>query len=85
MSSSTPTPDTSLTDSCLPIFFQVTIYFPIKLWYVIRANLSRVDRWTELGRKRSRTEMEHEFQRVISRDENPLSFLYRGECAMRTP
>lgn len=22
--------------------------------------------------------MEHEFQRVISRDENPLSFLYRG-------
>lgn len=66
------------------IHLQVTFYFPIKLWFVIRANLPRVDRWTELGWKRSRTEMEHEFQRVISRDENPLSFLYRGQSSFRS-
>ncbi len=45
----------------------------------IKNSLPLVDPYTELGRKRSEPEMELEYQRILIRDTNPFSFLYRGQ------
>jgi len=45
----------------------------------IKKSLPLVDPYTELGRKRSEPEMELEYERVLSRDTNPFSFLYKGQ------
>lgn len=37
-----------------------------------------VDRYTELGRLRSTVELDIEYRRLLSRDNNPLAFLYAG-------
>jgi hypothetical protein len=44
----------------------------------IKKSLPLVDPYTELGKKRSEPEMELEYQRILSRDTNPFSFLYKG-------
>lgn len=38
----------------------------------------KVDRYTELGTLRSQSDMDREYQRLLARDRNPLSFLYGG-------
>lgn len=38
----------------------------------------KVDRYTELGALRSQSDMDREYQRLLARDRNPLSFLYGG-------
>ncbi|CAG7849321.1 SubName: Full=Uncharacterized protein {ECO:0000313/EMBL:CCA70937.1} [Serendipita indica DSM 11827] len=58
-------------------FILMTLWFPIRLMQTIRQALPRVDPYTELGRKRSRPEMELEYQRLLERDQNPFAFLYR--------
>lgn len=45
----------------------------------IKSSLPLVDPYTELGRKRSEPEMELEYQRILIRDTNPFSFLYKGQ------
>lgn len=37
-----------------------------------------VDNYTELGQPRSQSEMDREYQRLLARDRNPLTFLYDG-------
>ncbi|KAG8849341.1 hypothetical protein FRB96_000877 [Tulasnella sp. 330] len=54
----------------------VTIYVPIRLWITTMRCLPVVERYSTLGRPRSEVEMEHEYQRQLDRDNNPLSFLY---------
>lgn len=56
----------------------MTIWFPIRLMQTIRQSLPRVDPYTELGRKRTKPEMELEYQRLLERDQNPFGFLYNG-------
>ncbi|KAG8934147.1 hypothetical protein FRC01_004787 [Tulasnella sp. 417] len=55
---------------------QVTIYFPVRLYVAIKHALPVVDRYSELGRRRTSSEMEREYQRLLVRDTHPLSFLY---------
>lgn len=61
------------------MLFQVTIYFPIRLYVAIKHSLPVVERFSELGRHRTSSEMEREYQRLLIRDTNPLSFLYNGK------
>ncbi|KAI0082304.1 hypothetical protein K474DRAFT_1655685 [Panus rudis PR-1116 ss-1] len=56
----------------------VTVWFPIHLRKVIQAVAPRVDHYTELGTKRSGSDMNREYQRLLARDANPLNFLYGG-------
>ncbi len=57
---------------------QLTIWFPIHLYKTIRRVTPKVDRYTELGKLRSRADKDREYQRLLDRDQNPLSFLYGG-------
>jgi hypothetical protein len=45
---------------------------------VIRSAVPRVDKYTELGMRRSRVELNHEYERLLERDISSFSFLYRG-------
>lgn len=60
----------------------MTLWFPIRLMQTIRASLPRVDPYTELGQKRTRPEMELEYQRLLERDRNPFAFLYKGKTSL---
>ena len=57
---------------------QFTIWFPIRLRKIIRQALPSVDKYTELGSLRSKSEMDREYQRLLDRDKQPLAFLYKG-------
>jgi hypothetical protein len=37
-----------------------------------------VDPFTELGKPRSKSDMDREYQRLLARDRNPFAFLYKG-------
>ncbi|KAF5390251.1 hypothetical protein D9757_002979 [Collybiopsis confluens] len=56
----------------------LSISFPIMLRRVIQKSVPRVDRYSELGRLRSNTDMDIEYHRVLARDQNPFGFLYSG-------
>ncbi|KZT30532.1 hypothetical protein NEOLEDRAFT_1053472 [Neolentinus lepideus HHB14362 ss-1] len=58
------------------IFF--TFCFPLALRRVIKQSVPIVDPYTELGRRRSQSEMDREYQRLLARDEGPFAFLYNG-------
>lgn len=58
---------------------QVTIWFPLRLRRIIDDSVPKVDRYTELGKLRTRSDIDREYQRLLDRDHNPLSFLYSGE------
>ncbi|KIP11367.1 hypothetical protein PHLGIDRAFT_99506 [Phlebiopsis gigantea 11061_1 CR5-6] len=53
-----------------------TIGYPIQLYRTIKLIYPRVDLYTELGRRRSSSDMDREYQRLLDRDKNPLQFLY---------
>ena len=55
----------------------VTIWFPIRLWSVVRMEVPKIDRYTELGEKR--TDLRAEYDRLLERDRSPFSFVYNGE------
>ncbi|KAG9029422.1 hypothetical protein FRB95_005315 [Tulasnella sp. JGI-2019a] len=57
-------------------FASVTVYVPIRLWLTTTRCLPVVERFSALGRPRNEIEMEHEYQRLLDRDPNPVSFLY---------
>ncbi|KAJ3799908.1 hypothetical protein GGU11DRAFT_775291 [Lentinula aff. detonsa] len=56
----------------------LSIAFPIMLRRVIKHSVPRVDRFTELGRPRTKADMDVEYHRVLARDQNPFVFLYSG-------
>lgn len=56
----------------------LTIWFPIALRRVIRQSVPKVDKFTELGRPRSKVDMDSEYHRLLQRDNNPFAFLYSG-------
>ncbi|KXN90068.1 hypothetical protein AN958_05073 [Leucoagaricus sp. SymC.cos] len=60
------------------IFVILTIWFPILLRQVIRQSVPKVDAYTELGRPRRKWDMDSEYHRLLSRDNNPFAFLYSG-------
>ena len=57
---------------------QLTVWFPIHLYKVIKLVYPKVDPYTELGTRRSTSDMDREYQRLLDRDTNPLQFLYHG-------
>jgi hypothetical protein len=68
----------SFSNLKLLIFRQLTIWFPIALRRVIRQSVPKVDKFTELGRPRSKVDMDGEYHRLLQRDNNPFAFLYSG-------
>lgn len=60
---------------------QVGFWFPLALRRVIRQSVPKVDRFTEMGVKRTNAEMDREYHRLLARDRNPFAFLYNGEAA----
>ncbi|KAF8521485.1 hypothetical protein JB92DRAFT_3082021 [Gautieria morchelliformis] len=58
-------------------FICLTVWFPIRLAMVIRGAVPHVDKYTELGMRRSRVELNHEYERLLERDTSSFSFLYR--------
>ena len=54
------------------------MWFPIRLHQVIKQAVPLVDRYTELGKLRSRSDMDREYQRLLERDGSPITFLYQG-------
>ncbi|TBU35329.1 hypothetical protein BD311DRAFT_745975 [Dichomitus squalens] len=59
-------------------FLGLTVWYPIHLHRTINLVYPKVDRYTELGGLRSQSDMDREYQRLLDRDKNPLSFLYSG-------
>lgn len=70
--------DYCVTHSLTPL--QLTIWFPIHLHGVIKIVCPKVDMYSELGTRRSNSDMDREYQRLLNRDSNPLNFLYHGRC-----
>jgi hypothetical protein len=60
------------------ILAALTISYPLALRTIIKQSVPIVDRFTELGKPRSSSDMNREYQRLLRRDPNPLRFLYAG-------
>jgi hypothetical protein len=60
------------------IMFQLTVWFPLRLRRAIMQAMPPVDPFTELGKSRSKSDMDREYQRLLARDRNPFVFLYKG-------
>jgi len=67
---------------CFAYASQFTIYFPIHLTRVIRFAVPKVDKYTEIGKLRSKSELNREYLRTLERDRNPFAFLYRSESSL---
>ncbi|KAF9568432.1 hypothetical protein CPC08DRAFT_702456 [Agrocybe pediades] len=59
-------------------FFFFAIWFPLALRRVIQRSVPKVDKYTELGRPRSKADLDGEYHRLLNRDKNPFAFLYNG-------
>ena len=57
---------------------QLTVWFPLHLRRAIAIVAPKVDPYTELGTRRTKHDMNREYQRLLNRDRNPLQFLYHG-------
>ncbi|KAF9457057.1 hypothetical protein BDZ94DRAFT_1203376 [Collybia nuda] len=60
------------------VFIFLTLWFPMALRRVIRQSVPKVDRFSALGRARGEVDMDGEYHRLLSRDQNPFAFLYNG-------
>ncbi|KAF8922598.1 hypothetical protein CPB85DRAFT_1467779 [Mucidula mucida] len=60
------------------VLLSLTIWFPIALRNVVRQSVPKVDKYTGLGRRRNRADLDGEYHRLLARDQNPFSFLYSG-------
>ncbi|OCH96097.1 hypothetical protein OBBRIDRAFT_787550 [Obba rivulosa] len=59
-------------------FAGLTVWFPIYLYKIIKEITPVVNPFTELGARRSNSDLNREYQRLLLRDRNPLSFIYNG-------
>ncbi|KAI9462355.1 hypothetical protein BJY52DRAFT_1116426 [Lactarius psammicola] len=64
--------------AAITILFALTISYPFSLRMLINQSVPTVDKFTELGKPRSTSDMNREYQRLLERDQNPLVFLYSG-------
>ncbi|KAI0274852.1 hypothetical protein BC834DRAFT_814779 [Gloeopeniophorella convolvens] len=62
----------------IAILIFLTISYPLSLRALINESVPIVDKYTELGKLRSESDMDREYQRLLERDCNPLAFLYGG-------
>ncbi|KJA29472.1 hypothetical protein HYPSUDRAFT_32950 [Hypholoma sublateritium FD-334 SS-4] len=60
------------------VFVVFALWFPIALRHVIRQSVPKVDKFTELGRPRGRSDKDGQYRRLLDRDTNPFAFLYKG-------
>ncbi|KAJ3516260.1 hypothetical protein NLJ89_g1239 [Agrocybe chaxingu] len=60
------------------VFIFFTLWFPIALRRVIKRSVPKVEKFTELGRRRSKADLDAEYHRLLGRDRNPFAFLYNG-------
>jgi hypothetical protein len=58
-------------------FVIVTVWFPIRLWKVVKEEVPKVDPYTELGEKRK--DLKAEYRRLLEKDRSPFAFVYNGE------
>lgn len=56
----------------------MTIPFPLAIHRVIKQSVPRVDKFNEMGRRRTSLEKDMEYRRRLSRDTSPFTFLYNG-------
>ena len=54
------------------------MWFPLRLRQAILKSTPAVDRFNELGKLRTESDMDREYQRLIDRDRSPFAFLYKG-------
>ncbi|KAH8913761.1 hypothetical protein BT69DRAFT_1306207 [Atractiella rhizophila] len=54
----------------------VTIWLPLRLWGVIKEVAPKVDKFSELGDKRTAEERKREYERIVDDDEGEFNFLY---------
>jgi hypothetical protein len=52
---------------------------------VVKMSVPKVDRYTELGRRRNNVELDGEYQRLLLRDHSPFAFLSNGEPLLTPP
>ena len=64
---------------------QITIWFPLRLWNTIKQAVPKVAPFTERGTPRSASELDRAYQRLIERDQHPISFLYSGAYILLIP
>jgi hypothetical protein len=57
---------------------KLTLWFPLALRRVIKQSVPKVDMFSALGRARSTVDLDGEYHRLLSRDQNPFAFLYNG-------
>lgn len=62
----------------LVVFTFLTIWYPWMLRRVIQRSVPKIDPYTDLGRKRTPSDMDNEYRRLLNRDRNPFAFLYNG-------
>ena len=54
----------------------LSVWFPLRVWRVIRAEAPEVDKFTEMGRKRR--DVEGEYWRLLDADMGPWTYLYQA-------
>lgn len=57
-------------------FVVMTFWFPIRLSRAISLAVPHIDPYTELGKKRTKDELDSEYMRLLDRDNSPFTFLY---------
>ncbi|KAH7104776.1 hypothetical protein BKA62DRAFT_693377 [Auriculariales sp. MPI-PUGE-AT-0066] len=57
-------------------FIFMSFWFPWRLHSAIKQTVPHVDPYSETGKKRTKTEMETEYLRLLDRDYSPFTFLY---------
>jgi len=54
----------------------LSVWFPVRVWRVVRAEAPEVDPFTEVGRKRR--DREGEYWRLLDQDQGPWTYLYQA-------
>ncbi|BGP51645.1 hypothetical protein JCM10450v2_007595 [Rhodotorula kratochvilovae] len=59
----------------------LALWFPWRMWNVVKREAPRVDGWTELGERRR--DPDAEYERLLDVDPSPFNFLYRGALVFK--
>ncbi|KAI0032741.1 hypothetical protein K488DRAFT_78307 [Vararia minispora EC-137] len=62
----------------IALFFSLSVWFPITLNRAINRAAPKVNPYTSLGKIRTGIDLDLDYQRVLDRDLNPLSFIYHS-------
>lgn len=61
----------------------LALWFPWRMWQLVKRERPRVDGWTELGERRR--DVDAEYERLLDADPSPFNFLYRGQLRLSSP